>query len=59
MGLCNCPDMFQEKMIELFIGLEYIRTYIDDLSIVSYESFEDHHHELDKVLSKLNQIGLE
>ena len=30
MGLCNSPDFFQEKINELFNGLEYIRVYIDD-----------------------------
>ena len=57
MGLCNSPDIFQEKMIELFNGLEYIRTYIDDLLIISNISFDDHIKKLDKVLSKLNQNG--
>ena len=31
MGLCNSPDIFQEKMSELFIGLDTVRVYIDDL----------------------------
>ena len=30
MGLCNSPDIFQEKMSELFIGLDTMRVYIDD-----------------------------
>ena len=30
MGLCNSPDIFQEKMGELFNDLECVRTYIDD-----------------------------
>ena len=42
MGLCNSADIFQEKMSELFTGLEYIRAYIDDLLIISKGSFEDH-----------------
>ena len=42
MGLCNSPDIFQEKMNELFNGLEYVRTYIDDLLILSNSNFEDH-----------------
>ena len=25
MGLCNSPDIFQEKMSELFIGLDTVR----------------------------------
>ena len=51
MGLCNSPDIFQEKMNELFNGLEYVRTYIDDLLIISNKSFEDHINKLEKVLS--------
>ena len=41
MGLCNSPDIFQEKLNELFNDLEYVRAYIDDLLIISYSSFED------------------
>ena len=44
MRLCNSPGIFQEKMNQLFNGLEYVRTYIDD-----------HINKLDKVLSKLYQ----
>ena len=52
MGLCHSPDIFQEKMNELFNGLEYVRTYIDDLLIISNKSFEDHINKSDKMLSK-------
>ena len=31
MGLCNSPDIFQEKMSILMGDLEYVRAYIDDL----------------------------
>jgi len=31
MGLCNSPDIFQEKMGELMADLEFVRAYIDDL----------------------------
>ena len=55
MGLCNRPNIFQEEMNKLFNILEYFRTCIDDLFIVSNKSFEDHINKLDKVLSKLNQ----
>ena len=57
MGLCNSPDIFQEKMNELLNGLEYWRTYIDDQLIISNTSFEDHINKLVKVLSKLDQKG--
>ena len=38
-GLCNSSDKFQESMIEFFNSLEYIRTYIDDLLIISNKSY--------------------
>ena len=58
-GLCNSPEIFHKKVNKLFNGLECIRTYIDDLLIMSNESFEDHINKLDKVLSKLNhKIGI-
>ena len=53
MGLCNSSDIFQEKMNKLINGLEYVRTYIDDLLIIRNKSFDDHINKLDKVLSKL------
>ena len=31
MGLCNSPDIFQERMYEIISDLEYVREYIDDL----------------------------
>ena len=35
MELHNGPDIFQEKMIESFNGLECVRAYIDNLFIIS------------------------
>ena len=46
MKLSNNPDIFQEKMNELFNDLDYISTYIDD----SNKSLRDHEKTLDKVL---------
>ena len=58
MGLCNSPDIFQEKMSELFSGFEYVRAYIDDLIIISKDSFDDHIEKVDSVLKKLTEAGL-
>ena len=57
MGLCNSPDIFQEKMNELFTGFENVRAYIDDLLVLTKSSFEDHLVELDSVLKKLKKQG--
>ena len=58
MGLCNSPDIFQEKMSELFYGLDYVRAYIDDLLIIINGTYEDHLEKLDGVLYKLENAEL-
>ena len=58
MGLCNSPDIFQEKMSELMVGLEFARAYIDDLLIVSKGNFETHLDHLEQVLTRLAEAGL-
>ena len=58
MGLCNSPDIFQEKMSELFEGLNFVRTYIDDLLCLTKGSFKDHLEKLERVLFKLKEAGL-
>ena len=58
MGLCNSPDIFQEKMNELFEGLDFVRAYIDDLLCLSKGTFEDHLQKLERVLTRLTQAGL-
>jgi len=42
MGLCNSPDIFQEKMSEPMDGLALVRTCIDDLLCLTKGSFTDH-----------------
>ena len=57
MGFYNSPDIFQEKMNELFNGLEYVRAYIDDLLIISNGNFQYHLNKVKIVLKKLNAAG--
>ena len=58
MGLCNSPDIFQEKMGELMTGLEFVRTYIDDVLCLTTGSWQDHLAQLDEVLKRVQQAGL-
>ena len=58
MGLCNSPDIFQEKMNKLFAGFDYGRVYIDNLLIITKGSFEEHLKKLDMVLERLGTAGL-
>ena len=57
-GICNGPDVFQEKMSELFDGFEYVRAYIDDLLILTKDSFKDHLEKLEEVLKRVREAGL-
>ena len=58
MGLCNSPDIFQEKMGELMAGLEFARAYLDDLLIISRGSFDEHLEHLELALTRLAEAGL-
>ena len=58
MGLCNGLDIFQEKMSGLFMELEYVRTCIDDLLVMTKGDLDDHLEKLDIVLAKLKRAGL-
>ena len=57
MGLCNSPDIFQEKMNELFNCLDYFRTCLDNLLIISNKSLEVNFKNLDKDLTILKSAG--
>ena len=48
MGLCNSPDIFQEKMNELFSGFEEVLVYIDNILIVTKGFFADHVEKLER-----------
>ena len=58
MGVCIAPDVFQEKMNNLFNELESVRCYIDDLLVITHGSYEKHLEELEKVFVLLEDAGL-
>jgi hypothetical protein len=55
MGLCNSPNIFQEKMSVLMHDLEYVRAYIDDLLVITGQSYSDHLEKLGEVLVEEGQ----
>ena len=42
MGVANSSELFQQKMIDLFHGLEHICAYIYDLFILTKVDWIDH-----------------
>ena len=58
MGIADSADIFQGRMSQLMMALDYVKTYIDDL-LVSYKStFLDHLEKLRPVLIRLREAGL-
>ncbi len=58
MGLCNSPDIFQEKMSDLFKDLECVHTCIYDLLVILKGDFNDHLSKLKEVLKKPQETEL-
>jgi hypothetical protein len=58
MGLCNSPDIFQEKMTTLTQDLEFVQVYLDDLLIISRSDWHDHLDKLRAVFARLQAAGL-
>ena len=54
MGINCAPDIFQAKMNNIMSGLEYVRTYLDDLLILSNGDFMDHLSKVKTVLQRLS-----
>ena len=58
MGLCNSPDIFQEKISELFIVLDTVRVYIDDLLYVTKGYWTEHLTLLEDMFNSIQKAGL-
>ena len=55
MGVFNSQEIFQQKMNDLFIGFEFIRSYIDGILILTQGNWTDHVHKLESTLNKLKE----
>ena len=58
MGVFNSPDIFQEKISELFDGFNMVHEYIDDVLFITKNNFKDHLKALYRVLQRLVEAGL-
>ncbi len=58
MGIAGSPDIFQAKMSELMVALEYARTYLDDLLCITRANLDNHLQKLRQVLTRLRDTGL-
>jgi dihydroorotate dehydrogenase len=51
-GIKIAPDVFQNVMSKLVQDMEYAKTYLDDLLILTNSSFKDHLLTLEMVLAR-------
>jgi RNase H-like domain found in reverse transcriptase/Reverse transcriptase (RNA-dependent DNA polymerase) len=58
MGIKIAPDVFQNVMSKLTQDLEYVKTYLDDLLILTNSSFADHLTKLEMILARLSTAGM-
>jgi hypothetical protein len=54
MGIKIAPAVFQNVMSKLVQDMEYVRIYLDDLLILTNNSFKDHLLKLEMVLARLS-----
>jgi hypothetical protein len=58
MGVSCSPNIFQEKMYDLMQHLNFVRTYLDGLLVISCSTFEDQLERFECVLKILSEKGL-
>jgi hypothetical protein len=55
---CLVSDVFQNIMSKLVQDMEYIKSYLDDLLILTISRFKDHILKLEMVLARLLTAGM-
>jgi hypothetical protein len=58
MGISCSPDILQEKMYDLMQHLDFVRTYLDDLLVISSGTLDDHLEKMEVVFNLLSDKGL-
>ena len=58
MGIAGSPDVFQAKMSELIMALDFVKAHLDDLLIISKGTLKEQLEKLRLVLTKLQSAGL-
>src|SRR5688572_26325701 len=57
MGLCNSPNIFQEKMSKLMSGLEFARAYLNNLLLITKGNFDELLVQLEEALTQLSEAN--
>ena len=59
MGLVIASDVFQAEMGTLFVDMENVLVYIDDILVITKGSYEQHLQAVKRVLIKLKEAGMQ
>jgi hypothetical protein len=52
-------QIYQEKMSAIFLDMEIIICFIDDIALITNGSFENHLNKLDEILQRLKENNLQ
>ncbi len=58
MGFGGSADIFQAQIMDLMAFLKFVRTYIDDLLIITRRTLDKHLQRMETVLTRLRDAGL-
>ena len=58
MGVVVATDIFQSRLLDLLGDLEYVVVYLD-IMIIGYSTFEDHLQQIEVVLTRLLNAGMQ
>ena len=58
MGMCDSRDIFQAKVDKLLGDIEVVKTYINDILVLSKDCFGNHIEHLIMIFSRLRDSGL-
>ena len=58
MGVKTSPSIFQSKIAELMMGLDFVSAYLDDVLMITKNDFQDHLKCLRKVLERIRSANL-
>jgi hypothetical protein len=58
MGIKIAPDVFHNVISKLVQDMEYVKTYLDDLLILTNSIFKDYLLKLEMVLARFSAAGM-
>ena len=58
LGIANSPDIFRSKINQLMDALDYVRAYLDDILIVTKNTYDNHLSKLGTLLQALHAASL-